>query len=580
MITFRLCDCLTKVLPGVEPRATRTSLSGLVGETLSFQTAWLDTMPHAQRTEVTVSVTPVFAHDAVTAMTSERTPDDSANVRISAFHVGLVPANIPAPELPDEGYFATDPTLLPDILLPLELCPPAHVRPSCLTGYAATTQSMHRGWNSIWWDVTASRGLIALDVEYAIRERRGRGTDEKVKVLGSERISVIVVDTPIRPPRLHNVQWFHADSLATYYGVDPWSPEHWRVVRSHMDSCARMHINTLLTPVWTPPLDTAPGTYRRNVQLLDIAEHDGSYTFDFTRLDTWLAYMQDAGLTGVEVPHLFTQWGAHACPRFWITDDDSVMRPRFGWETPATAPEYRSFLTQLIPALRKHLAAAVGEKNVWYHVSDEPEREHLESYRAAREVVMDMLEGAQVIDALGEPGFHDLVATPVVATDQIPRFRERGIEPTWVYYCVAQDIGVANRFIAQHPNRHRMLGFQLYAGRAEGYLHWAFNFYNTQYSLLALDPYRDTSAGGAFISGDTFVVYPGADGGVVESLRHRMLRSAFDDLAVCQMAEETVGREAVLRVIDPQSDLDYDAGWVSEEEVLRRRAKLNQLLTQ
>lgn len=77
-----------------------------------------------------------------------------------------------------------------------------------------------------------------------------------------------------------------------------------------------MRVNTILTPVWTPPLDTAPHTYRRNVQLLGIWERDGRYTFDFTRLDTWLGHMRDAGLTGVEVPHLFTQWGAHACPRF------------------------------------------------------------------------------------------------------------------------------------------------------------------------------------------------------------------------------------------------------------------------
>ena len=574
MITFQLCDSLTKVLPGVAPRTGRAHLSGLAGETLSFQTAWLDTMPRAQRAEVAVSVSPVFAHDADRGGTT-----DSADVPISAFHVGLVPVNLPAPELPDDGYFASDPTLLPDILHPLKLRSRPSSAAHCQAGHTATTQSAHRGWNSIWWDVLASPGLIGLDIEYAIRERRGHLLDERVQVVGRERIDVVVVDTPLRAPRLHNLQWFHADSLATYYGLETWSAEHWRAVRSHMDSCARMRINTLLTPVWTPPLDIAPGTYRRNVQLLGISERAGRYTFDFSLLDTWLAHMREAGLTGVEVPHLFTQWGAHASPRFWVTEEDGDVRPRFGWDTPATSPEYREFLAQLLPALREYLAGAVGAENVWYHVSDEPEREHLESYRAAREVVADMLEGAQVIDALGDPDFHKLVDTPVVATDQIPRFRERGIEPAWVYYCVAQDVSVANRFIAQRPNRHRMLGFQLYIAGAKGYLHWAFNFYNTQYSLRALDPYRDTSAGGVFISGDTFVVYPGVDGAAVESLRHRMLRAAFDDLAVCQMAEDVAGREAVLRVINPDGDLDYDAGWVSEEEVLRRRAELDRLLT-
>ncbi|ALD74705.1 hypothetical protein AN946_03975 [Trueperella pyogenes] len=446
-------------------------------------------------------------------------------------------------------------------------------------GHTAVVQSAHRGWNSLWWDIEAVPGLVGIEIHGAIRARHGHFLSPNVEIVWKERLDVVVGNRRLPKPKLHNIQWFHADSIANYYDVEPWSDAHWRAVRAHMESCARMRVNTILTPVWTPPLDTAPHTYRRNVQLLGIWERDGRYTFDFTRLDTWLGHMRDAGLTGVEVPHLFTQWGAHACPRFWVSrNSDENPQPRFGWDAIATSPEYRDFLAQLIPALRRHLAAAMGAENVWYHVSDEPEREHLESYRAARAVVSDMLHGAQVIDALGDPEFQNLVQTPIVATDAVPRFRECGIAPTWVYYCVAQDRGVANRFLAQLPNRHRALGFQLYQGRAEGFLHWAFNFYNTQYSLRALDPYRDTAAGGGFISGDTFVVYPLPGGQVMESLRHRMLRAAFDDLAVCQLAEELVGREAVLDVINPDRTLDYRSGWVSEAELLRRRAALNRLL--
>ncbi|MGV4323381.1 DUF4091 domain-containing protein [Trueperella pyogenes] len=562
-ITFELCDSLTKVLPAQAPRRSDAALSGLRGETLSFQTAWIDTMPRAQRAQILITVTPIFADGCPPEPTT-----------LCAFQVGLVPANLPAPDDPDDGYFTTDPTLLPDPLQPLELMHDADA-----PGHTAVVQSAHRGWNSLWWDIEAVPGLVGIEIHGAIRARHGHFLSPNVEIVWKERLDVVVGNRRLPKPKLHNIQWFHADSIANYYDVEPWSDAHWRAVRAHMESCARMRVNTILTPVWTPPLDTAPHTYRRNVQLLGIWERDGRYTFDFTRLDTWLGHMRDAGLTGVEVPHLFTQWGAHACPRFWVSrNSDENPQPRFGWDATATSPEYRDFLAQLIPALRRHLAAAMGAENVWYHVSDEPEREHLESYRAARAVVSDMLHGTQVIDALGDPEFQNLVQTPIVATDAVPRFRECGIAPTWVYYCVAQDRGVANRFLAQHPNRHRALGFQLYQGRAEGFLHWAFNFYNTQYSLRALDPYRDTAAGGGFISGDTFVVYPLPGGQVMESLRHRMLRAAFDDLAVCQLAEELVGREAVLDVINPDRTLDYRSGWVSEAELLRRRAALNQLL--
>ncbi|WP_460998289.1 hypothetical protein, partial [Trueperella pyogenes] len=60
-ITFELCDSLTKVLPAQAPRRGDAALSGLRGETLSFQTAWIDTMPRAQRAQILITVTPIFA---------------------------------------------------------------------------------------------------------------------------------------------------------------------------------------------------------------------------------------------------------------------------------------------------------------------------------------------------------------------------------------------------------------------------------------------------------------------------------------------------------------------------------------
>lgn len=591
MFTFQFCDALTKVLPGEKPRAGTKSLSGLVGETLSFQTAWIDSMPNVERSEITIAVTPIFEHDTADQVTAE-------SVTIRAFQVGLVPANMPAPENPDDGYFVTDPTLLPDILNPLDVenagegeADPTEADQvsdgdpavnANARGHSrsviVTTESKHRGWNSVWWDVVATPRLTALDVKVTYRQRHGHDLSDEVQPLWQDRIDVHVASAKLPAPKLHNVQWFHADSLANYYDVEPWSELHWKITEAHMRSCARMRVNTILTPVWTPALDVAPGVYRRNVQLLDITDRDGRYEFDFSNLDRWIDLLLSSGLTGVEVPHLFTQWGAKSTPRFWIQNNEGELEPRFGWDTPATAPEYREFLEQLIPALRNYFNAKIGERNVWYHVSDEPERRHLESYAAARNVVLDLLDGAQLIDALDDPDFQDYVQTPVVASNSVPRFRARGINPSWVYYCVAQYEGVANRFLAQNPARHRMLGFQLYKGRAEGFLHWAFNFYNTQFSLGSLDPYRDTAAGGGFISGDPFVVYPAPDGSVLESLRHRMLRAAFDDLAACQLAESRVGRDAVLAVIDPAGDLDYNAGWVDEPGILRRRQKLNELI--
>ena len=73
-------------------------------------------------------------------------------------------------------------------------------------------------------------------------------------------------------------------------------------------------------------------------------------------------------------------------------------------------------------------------------ISDEPPREKQASYRAARAVVVDLLEGCTVIDALSDfEYFADGdVATPVVATDALDPFLAAGVPDLWMYFCIGQ----------------------------------------------------------------------------------------------------------------------------------------------
>ena len=387
-------------------------------------------------------------------------------------------------------------------------------------------------------------------------------------------LPVTTVPAPVEAPDLEVTQWFHADCLATYYGVETWSEEHWEAIGRQMRSAARMGSTMLLTPVWTPPLDTERGANRPRTQLLDIELVDGRYSFGHARLDRWMELAAAAGLSQVEVPHLFTQWGATAAPQVWVRVDGEE-RQLFGWHTDALDPEYQNVLGQVVPFLIDYFGGRVGLGNTIFHVSDEPTDEHLASYGASAASVAPLLEGCRVVDALSHPEFADLVQVPVVATDAVGAFRDAGIEPGWVYHCIAQSWGVANRFIAQEGIRTRALGWQLYKAGAVGFLHWGFNFYNAQLSRRPIDPFHDTSAGGGFIGGDPFVVYPGPGYEPLESQRHRLFAEAMGDLAAAQRAEKLIGRDAVLGIVDPEGNLDYAAGWVTAEEWLRRRDALD-----
>ena len=475
------------------------------------------------------------------------TVDADAPVALSV--VDLVPVQVPCFEDHDDGYLLGQPGMLPDVLRPAG-------------GTSVDVRPTHIGWHAVWADVT----LPASHVDVRVTT----GDD----VLLQATLPVATVPEPLPAHGVECTQWFHADCLANHYDVEPWSDEHWRIVEHQLRAARDMGVTMVMTPVWTPPVDTAVGTHRRDVQLLEIVADGDGYAFRTDRLDRWMETLATVGITEVELPHLFTQWGARATPRFTVRADGRD-EDRFGWDTPATDPAYRAFLEALVPFLRRYFDEHVGLAHTVFHVSDEPDAEHLETYRRAQAVVAPLLEGVRVADALSHPEFVELVAEPVVATDAVPGFREAGIEPRWVYHCVAQPRGVANRFIAQTAMRTRALGWQLHKAGATGFLHWGFNFYARQLSLGPVDPFRDTTAGGAFPSGDPFIVYPGPDGEVWPSLRHRLVRDAFDDLAAARGAERVLGRDAVLAIIDPDGDLDYDAGWGPADEWLRRRAALD-----
>lgn len=540
---FTLCDDLEKVRPHLDPRpwAPDLPLTGFLGERLGIQLAVGTPAGYAWWPPVSVRVEVACP-----------------GAEIATHRVDLVPVQLPAFPGHDENYLEDVPSLLPDVLVPL--------------GGGEPVPLGWLGWSSVWIDLTpVAANAGPLTVRAVVDE----------EVVFEQQVALEV--TPVEAPasRLTHLAWLHADGLAHHHDTPVWSELHWTAIANHVTAAVQMGVTAILTPVWTPPLDTAVGHTRLPVQLLGIGWDDEGYHFDTTRLDRYLAVLTDAGARQVEVPHLFTQWGATATPQVWV---DSAEGPeqRFGWHVGALDESYRQFLTELIPFLREHLESSWGVENVIWHVSDEPQPEQLASYTAARASVAGLLEGAVVVDALSSPEFVGVVDHPVVATDHVHGFVSRGLPAPMVYYCISQNRAVSNRFIAQHAVGARHLAGQLFAQRATGFLHWGFNFYLTQFGLAPLDPFRDTSAGGRFLSGDAFIVYPGPEGACWPSLRHRVLAEMTCDLRVMHWAQDLVGRDAVLAVVDPDGqyagDRGYEAPWPDPEDWRRRRLALDRLV--
>lgn len=350
---------------------------------------------------------------------------------------------------------------------------------------------------------------------------------------------------------IYHTEWFHADCLADYYGVESLSERHWEIMANFIRHYGKSGMNTILVPTFTPPLDTEVGGERTTVQLVEVHKNGSSYSFIFDKVKRFIDICLESGIEYFEMAHLFTQWGANAAPKV-MAYTEGELKKIFGWETDSEGEEYTHFLSFYLPDLIKKLDEWGLNGKVFFHLSDEPDENCIEKYSRLRKRIAPFLGDYPILDAVSRYSFVErgIVDRPVPGNNHLEPFLENKVKGLWTYYCCAQGDKVPNRFMSMPSVRNRIMGVLIYYFDIKGFLHWGYNFYNSQYSIEHINPYAVTDAGGAFQAGDAFLVYPGRDGKPEDSLRMMALNEGFQDYRALVKYEEKVGREEVISLIE------------------------------
>ena len=542
----RLSTSLDKIFPDTGPSEPFSpEQTALGGEVFAFQAAYRS--PHLIR-------------GIKVELDSPLSP--AAAIR----RVGLVPSEMPCYENHDDLVLRAAPGLFPDPLIPID---------------GDGIDALPSQWHAVWVSIDLTDSVNPGSYPVALRLIGPDGT-----VLSSESFTLRVLNAVLPPQELIHTEWFHQDCIADRYGTPVHSEAHWTILEKYVSSAAAHGITMLLTPVFTPPLDTAIGGERPTVQLVGVERLPGTngrefdYSFDFTALERWIDLCESCGIRYFEFSHLATQWGAKHPPKI-IARENGVEKRIFGWDDSSTGSRYREFLARFLPLLDELIRRKGIEKRSYFHVSDEPHMDHLEKYREVGDFLRGLLPGYPFIDALSDFEFYrtGAVPHPIPANNHIQEFLENRVPGLWTYYCCGQYRDVSNRFFDMPSVRNRILGYQLYKFRIEGFLHWGFDFWYTQHSRKKIDPWKVTDAGHAFPSGDAFLVYPGPDG-PVDSIRYEVLREALQDLRLFRLAEKEKGRDAVIEAFE--RDFDGEVTFSSypsrADDYIRRRERVIALI--
>ena len=342
--------------------------------------------------------------------------------------------------------------------------------------------------------------------------------------------------------------WFHIDGICNYYGVKPFSEEFYERFEWFLKAYVEMGNNMILVPAFTAPLDTEVGRERLTTQLVSIVLEDGKYTFDFAEMRRFIRLCRSYGIKYLEHSHLFTQWGGECCPKIMVRDGDEEINA-FGWAVRSTDERYLDFLSQYLKQLQEFLKDEGVFEDCYLHLTDEPYRDHIPRYKTLSEFVKSVCD-LKTIDALSEKALSEAVNMPAVAiySEELPLFDDNKM----LYYCVGVDTNyITNRYLNMPLQRTEIIGFQLYANRAKGFLHWGYNFYNTQLSKAPTDPYSDTMSGGGFPAGDSFIVYPG-ECETEKSIRYYSMKRAFEDYRLLKTLEARIGKSAVMQMLSDE----------------------------
>jgi hypothetical protein len=541
-----LLSSLSKVFADEAPlESAYTRASALQGENFAFQIAFTS---NTRLKNIQVEVA------------------SSLGIPFTIRAVGLVPSEMPSYADADSHVLTTAAGLYPDPLYPVE-----ELSVTALPGQ----------WRSLWINVELDTTVLSGAHKVSVRLCSAEG-----ELLGEEELELIVIGAELPKQKLIHTEWFHTDCLANYYKVAIFNEEHWRRIGEFIETAVKHGINMILTPIFTPPLDTAVGGERPTVQLIDVTIVDGTiadaatYQFNYDKLERWVALCREKGVEYFEFSHLFTQWGAKHTPKI-IATLDGVEQRIFGWETDASGEAYAHFLRQLLPDLDRVIQKLGIASCSYFHISDEPMAEHKESYKKASDIVKELLPNYPIIDALTDIAFYEqgLVQKPIPSNDHIGPFLEAGVPDLWTYYCCVQYKDVSNRFFNMPSARNRIIGLQLYKFGIQGFLHWGYNFYNSQYSEKQINPFLVTDALHTFPSGDSFVVYPG-EAGPIESIRLEVFYEALQDLRALALLETHIGKERTIALIEEGlvEPLTFSVYPRNTEWMLAVRERINQAI--
>lgn len=287
--------------------------------------------------------------------------------------------------------------------------------------------------------------------------------------------------------------WQQPYAISRYYGVEPWSDEHFKLLEPYARMLARAGQKTVSSILFYEPWgEQSHDKFEPMVQTT--LRRDSTWAYDYTIFDKYVEFMGRNGIDANISCFTMIPWDMQF--RYF----DEATGGYKSLKTTSDSPAYKELWTSFLRALANHL-----RQKGWYEktmvVMDE---RGLPDILNARAVAQEAVPGIKMSLAgnYHEPLVDSLDSYTVIKGDWFPadvlkRRRDAGFI-SLLYTCCATP--APNIFSNSQPADGAYLPPYATATGFDGYLHWSFTNW-------ADNPETD-SRFRMFAPGDTYFVYP------------------------------------------------------------------------
>lgn len=348
-----------------------------------------------------------------------------------------------------------------------------------------------RSTQGVWISVSVPQQTLPGIYSGKVSVRNGE------KLLGELKLNVKVLNHTLPAPSewaFHLDLWQNPYAVARYYNVEPFSKEHFDLMRPVMKLYANAGGKVITASIMHKPWNGQ--TYDPFESMVTwLKKADGTWAFDFTTFDKWVEFMMSVGVKNEINCYSMVPWKL----TFQYFDQASNSF-KFVTAKPGEAA-YEEFWSPMLRAFAQHL-----KEKGWFGIThiamdERPMEDMLKTMAVIHKVDKDFkvsLAGAchdELFQTVDDYCVHLAQSFP---PEVIAARTKAGMKTTYYTSCAEAR---PNTFTFSPPAEAEWLGWFAAKENLSGYLRWAFNSW-------VKEPLLD-SRFITWAAGDTYMVYPG-----------------------------------------------------------------------